>query len=302
MIITKRNGTYLIKNNEYYDVYVDDVLVERGKVRQSSQAPGKIYKKETRSRSIGWFDNDVELIIANEEYKAMESALEWPDEDGDFSSLDNEFVWRKFHERYSHRSENYEHLEPVEFTILEITESEYDDIVSYYSLGTALEKNVAEFLYTPDIESYMIEIAEKYNLTVVKEDRTYNVKQRGKNQLVLSNHNVSWEFAKVNGNYIDSSSSAQNKRWKQSWRGDYATLTAKRAKIYAEVELAIKRQLPQKASLSQSQVQDALKMVSDLKYSANKIQSFQKTTRSLGSVRIGLKELEDYLNSILEQA
>jgi len=302
MIVTKRNDTYLIKNNEYYDVFVDDILVPRNTTRQSSQAPQKIYKKESRTRAIGWFDKDVELIITNEEYKAMKSALEWPDDDGDFSSLDNEFIWRKFHDRYSIRTEEYDDIVPIEFNILEITDSAFSDINSYYSLNTALDKNIAEFVYSPDITGYMREIAEKYDLTVIEEKDKYKVNQRGKNQLILSGHALPWEFAKVNGNYIDSSSSVQNKRWKQSWRGSYDTLVEKRAKIYAEVELAIKRQLPQKASLSDTQVQDALKIVGQLQYSANKIQSFQKTKQSLGSVRSGLKELEDYLNTILEQA
>ena len=54
--------------------------------------------------------------------------------------------------------------------------------------------------------------------------------------------------------------------------------------------------------MNDTQVQDALKLVERLKSNLNSVQSFQKTTLYLSRARKDVKELEDFLNTILEES
>lgn len=288
MITVINNGShYLVKNDSYGAIYVDGSKVNRGTVAFKNE-PQRIYTKSTQSRVTHAFDKETNSNIAVEAYNEMINALPAKVGYDEFETLEDEFEYRKFFERYEVIKEDYEQETDLKFKIINLSPSEYFEIQSFYSIGEPLDQNVAHYQYTPAILEYLKELAKKYNLRYDQETSTCRPEEKG--AIVTTTHQKPWEFAKVDGNYMFLSKVPNLDR---TYRGPYDEMVKRRQEVYNLIEKAVVAALPQ-----DKVVPNAQQMLAKVKALHSKVGAIRPYEKSRMDKNRAMTQLNDIIEDL----
>ncbi|MDD4410850.1 MAG: hypothetical protein PHE32_04055 [Candidatus Shapirobacteria bacterium] len=157
----------------YYEIMVDNVKVEKFDdilpLKFNHIPTIEIIKK---SNVIDYYKNKSEQKLSVEKYTEKVGLLDKSDEDGEWENIDDEYKYKKFTQNWEAVYRQVIENVPVQLNVLyQNTKSEYDDIIPIYSFTDDVSDDI--FIWKPDFQKYVCEIAEKYKFMNIGFNQSY---------------------------------------------------------------------------------------------------------------------------------
>lgn len=294
-IIKNTNNSYFIdKQYPCYGKYLIDGInvgeLEKILPIQFDHLPVVELIKE--SRLIDFYKNGKGGKLSVEEYKSRVEELDFSDKDGVFDDLDKEFAYKKFKKEWVPECKDViEHI-PVSLTVLyENVKSEFDDIHPMYTIQEKIDAEL--FCWTPDFNSYVNEVAKKYDFVNIGLNAHYATTKGRKYS--FSNHN-DLEYMTANGSYASDLYKASIFKTKMR-RGSYEEMVKDREKSIKLIDEYFNRQ---HRETSESKIKNIGEVVSKLEIIKLMVEEIDQKIKTKVNKYSVIKNIDNLIGELFE--
>lgn len=271
IIICKHSDTCYLLNKQYMpnNIRIDGIEIDLSiqiLPIQFDHLP--VFEQIISGREIIGYINDVGAKITVDKYNTELSKLPKSDADGNFQTIDDEFVYRKFISCWKPEFQNYVKYSQIEVQLLYgNTKSEYDDIIPIYTITDNVNDEL--FMWNPNFVQYVKDIADKYGFI----DAGFNVSYGGtKGRKYSFSRKESIEYMSVNGSfasYLYENYSLKNGNRK----GSYEDLVAARKKAISIIDEYFNREYQKTNESKLNNVGKVIELLESIKSTVSSIDS-----------------------------
>lgn len=243
-----------------------------------------------QSSPVVYYINKDNKKMSIHDYEANIKNLYKCDENENWDSLDEEFEYKKFVKEWTGVREDKVEYNPVILDILYgNVKSEYDDIVPIYTLEENTKSEL--FIWTPNFQKYVDEIAKKYEFVNIGFDKNYSFTKGRKYSFGRTD---SIEYMKMCGSYASGLYERSIFRIK-SRRDTYDKLVDARANAIEAIDSYFKTQYQKTNESKLNNVGHVIAQLELIKASVSKIDQKVRTRVSKYSV---LKQIDLLINEL----
>lgn len=242
-----------------------------------------------KTAEVDFYQHTDGSTKTREEYEAQSKELYKGDEDGNWSSVDDEFAYRKFIDGWKAVYHEVIGLVPVQLVLLYgDVRSEFEDIIPIYLISEDVKGDL--FQWIPDFRQYVIDVAKKYGFIDAGYDVGYNATKGRKYSF---GRQESIEYMTVNGSYASFLYESQSLRVKTRM-GTYDELVKARESSIAMIDSYFAREYQK---TNESKINNIGAVISQLALIGDAVRKIDPKMKSLSEKRIALGKI----NSLIEE-
>ena len=275
----------------YSQVLIDSVLVDKFDeilpLKFNHVPTIEIIKK---SRIVDFYKNNSGKNLSVEKYNKKAQLLNKSDEDGCWSSIDEEYIYKKFCNNWEAVYRDVTEYIPVQINVLyQNTKSEYDDIFPIYSFTDDVSDDI--FIWKPDFQKYVCEIAEKYKFMNIGFNCSYGATNGRKFSFGREN---SIEYMTISGSYASGLYENWDLRIKER-KGKYEELVEFRNKAINFIDSYFSRAYQK---TNESKINNVGALIINLETIKDTVKSIETKNKTISEWKNAIKKIDTLIEEL----